>query len=126
MSLTSSLSDAQFAATTPSATPVPVIVEALKKLATLQGLEEHEYAWLATNGTERVMESGTTLFHDGDAAIAMTILLRGEIHVRRERGGPSALFVGRAGQITGLLPFSRMKTYGGTRLCGRRGVGPGV
>jgi signal transduction histidine kinase len=113
MSLTSSLSDAQFAATTPSATPKPMIVEALKKLVTLQGLEEHEYAWLAANGTERMMASGTTLFHEGDAAIAMTILLKGEIHVRREKGGPAALFVGRAGQITGLLPFSRMKTYGG-------------
>jgi signal transduction histidine kinase len=90
-----------------------VIVEALKKLVTLQGLEEHEYEWLATNGTERFMESGTTLFHEGDPAIAMTILLKGEIHVRREKGGPAALFVGRAGQITGLLPFSRMKTYGG-------------
>jgi signal transduction histidine kinase len=113
MSLTSALSDAQSATTMPSATPVAMIVEALKKLATLQGLEEHEYEWLAANGTERIMESGTTVFHEGDRAVAMTILLRGEIHVRREKGGPAALFVGRAGNITGLLPFSRMKTYGG-------------
>jgi signal transduction histidine kinase len=32
--------------------------------------------------------------------------------VRRSQGG-LALFIGRAGQITGLLPFSRMKTHGG-------------
>ncbi len=43
----------------------------------------------------------------------MTILLKGEVHVRREHGGPASLFIGRSGQITGLLPFSRMKTYGG-------------
>ncbi len=107
------MSDTQSAASRPSATPVAVIVEALKKLASLQGLEDCEYEWLATHGTERQMESGTTLFHEGDPALAMTILLKGEIHVRRERGGPAVLFVGRAGQITGLLPFSRMKTYGG-------------
>ena len=43
----------------------------------------------------------------------MAVLLRGEIYVRREHGGPAALFIGRSGQITGLLPFSRMKAYGG-------------
>ena len=43
----------------------------------------------------------------------MIILLQGEIYVRREHGGPAALFIGRSGQITGLLPFSRMKAYGG-------------
>ena len=43
----------------------------------------------------------------------MTILLKGEVHVRRDRGGPAALFIGRSGQITGLMPYSRMKTYGG-------------
>jgi signal transduction histidine kinase len=42
----------------------------------------------------------------------MWILLKGEAHVRRSQGG-LALFVGRAGQITGVLPFSRMKTHGG-------------
>ena len=43
----------------------------------------------------------------------MMILLQGEIYVRREHGGPAALFIGRSGLITGLLPFSRMKAYGG-------------
>jgi signal transduction histidine kinase len=43
----------------------------------------------------------------------MILILKGEIHVRRLQGGPMALFIGRTGQMTGLLPFSRMKTYGG-------------
>jgi signal transduction histidine kinase len=43
----------------------------------------------------------------------MVLILKGEIHVRRQHGGPMALFVGRAGQMTGILPFSRMKGYGG-------------
>jgi signal transduction histidine kinase len=43
----------------------------------------------------------------------MVLILKGEIHVRRQHGGPMALFIGRTGQMTGVLPFSRMKGYGG-------------
>ena len=43
----------------------------------------------------------------------MVLILKGEIHVRRQQGGPMALFIGRGGQMTGVLPFSRMKAFGG-------------
>ncbi len=92
---------------------VPEIIAALQKMVQLQGLQPEEYEWLATHGRELFAEPGMVIFHDGDPAYKMTILLKGEVHVRRERGGPASLFIGRSGQITGLLPFSRMKTYGG-------------
>ncbi|HEV2272549.1 MAG TPA: ATP-binding protein [Acidobacteriaceae bacterium] len=97
----------------PDPARVPEIVAALQKVVHLQGLEPREYEWLARHATEVFAEAGTVIFHDGDQAHKMTILLKGEIHVRRERGGPASLFIGRSGQITGLMPFSRMKTYGG-------------
>ncbi len=96
-----------------SPTPLPELVAALKRVAPLHGMEEFEYEWLAKNGVEEFSETGTTIFREGDPANKMTILLKGEIHVRREHGGPTALWIGRSGQITGLLPFSRMKTFGG-------------
>jgi signal transduction histidine kinase len=92
---------------------VPELVQALKKVTPLLGLEEAEYEWLATHGTELFAESGAVVFREGDPATKMTILLKGEIYVRREHGGPAALFIGRSGLITGLLPYSRMKAYGG-------------
>src|ERR1700684_1598347 len=92
---------------------VPELVQALKKVTPLHGLEETEYEWLADHGTEGFAESGAVVFREGEPATKMTILLQGEIYVRREHGGPAALFIGRSGQITGLLPFSRMKVYGG-------------
>jgi signal transduction histidine kinase len=98
---------------TASRTPIPEIIEALRRVAPLQDMEECEYEWLATHGIERIVPAGVSLFREGDVADTMSIMLRGEIHVRRERGGPAALFIGRTGLITGLLPFSRMKTYGG-------------
>lgn len=100
-------------ATLPEPAHFAEIICALKRIVPLQGLTDEELEWLAAHGTERFSEAGATLFHEGEPAHSMVILLKGEIHVRRERGSPSALFIGRSGQITGLLPFSRMKTYGG-------------
>jgi signal transduction histidine kinase len=87
-------------------------VEALKRVSALHGLSDPELEWLATHGEEVAFPAGAPLFREGDPATKMSILLKGEVHVRRSQGG-LALFVGRAGQITGLLPFSRMKTHGG-------------
>jgi signal transduction histidine kinase len=99
--------------TAPGRTPIPELIEALKRVGPLHGMEESELEWLATHGIERFEPAGTTLFHEGDPATRMNIILKGEAHVRRERGAPTGLFIGRAGQITGLLPFSRMKSHGG-------------
>ena len=96
---------------TPS--PVGKIVAALRTITPLSGLTDSEYEWLAAHGTERVGQTGTMLFRENEPAEHMVMLLEGEIHVRRRHGGPMALFIGRAGQMTGLLPFSRMKGYGG-------------
>ena len=96
----------------PNPTPISEIIAALKRVQQLQGMEEFEYEWLATHGIERFVESGQTIFREGDPANEMTIMLKGEVHVRRE-GGHSAFWIGRSGQLTGTMPFSRMKTYGG-------------
>ena len=53
---------------------------------------------------------GDILYEEGAAAEHMVLILKGEIHVRRQHGGPMALFIGRTGQMTGVLPFSRMKS----------------
>ncbi len=92
---------------------VPMRVEALRSVATLEGLTTPEYTWLAEHATERTFNPGDLVFAEGDPAHSMNILLRGEVHVRRQRTGPLALFVGRAGHLSGKLPFSRMKHYGG-------------
>jgi signal transduction histidine kinase len=98
--------------TTALATPLPEIVDALRRVPTLHGLTDSELVWLATHGEEVTVPAGAVIFREGDPATKMWILLKGEAHVRRSQGG-LALFIGRAGQITGLLPFSRMKTHGG-------------
>ncbi|MFZ0630273.1 MAG: ATP-binding protein [Acidobacteriaceae bacterium] len=100
------------AAVAPVPTPVPEIVEALRRVSALHGLSESELQWLATHCEEVLYPSGGQIFREGEPATRMYFLLRGEVHFRRQQGG-AGLFIGRAGQITGLLPFSRMKTFGG-------------
>jgi len=94
-------------------TPLPEIIAALRTVVQLEGLSDEEYTWLATHCTERVGPDGATVFREGEPASRLNFILRGEVHVRRRHTGPMALFIGRAGQMTGLLPFSRMKVYGG-------------
>ena len=110
---TASPSAAANAAPPPVPTPLSEIVAALRTIQVLDGLEDHEYEWLASHGRERVGETGTILFRQGESACHLNFLLKGEIHVRRWHSGPMNFFIGRAGQMTGKLPFSRMKTYGG-------------
>ncbi len=93
-------------------TPLPEVVDALRRVAALNGLTDAELEWLAAHSEEVVYPAGAPIFREGDPATKMWFLLSGEVHVRRQQGG-LALFIGRAGQITGLLPFSRMKTHGG-------------
>ena len=101
---------------TPPATPTPVeeIAEALDRVVQLHGLPFEDRLWIARNGQEFVAEPGDVLFEEGAPADRMLLILKGEIHVRRQQGGsPMTLFIGRTGQMTGLLPFSRMKVSGG-------------
>ncbi len=101
----------------PSAPAVPTpcgeIVAALRTISTLDGLTDAEYEWIASHGTERKGEHGALVFREDEVALHLDIILSGEIHVQRRHTGPLTFFIGRAGQMTGLLPFSRMKTYGG-------------
>jgi signal transduction histidine kinase len=98
----------------PSAvTPIEDLANALDQVGPLQGLPFEDRLWLARHGQEYHADPGEMLFEEGAPASHMVVLLSGEIHVRRQYGGTAALFIGRTAQLTGLLPFSRMKSYGG-------------
>jgi len=96
-----------------AATSPERIAAAIDNIGALHGLPFEERIWLATHSREVCADAGEVLFEEGAPAEHMVLILKGEIHVRRQRGGPVSLFIGRTGQMTGLLPFSRMKSYGG-------------
>ena len=95
-------------------TPLPEIVAALRTIDSFDGLTDEEFTWLAEHGIERKVSSGMILFREGDPPVGMNIMLKGEVHIRRTQTGSMTFFVARMGQISGILPFSRMKGYGGS------------
>ncbi len=94
-------------------TPPEALAEALELVTPLAGLPFEDRLWLARHGEEFVAQAGDVLFEEGAPADRMILMLKGEIHVQRKHNGSMALFIGRTGQMTGLLPFSRMKASGG-------------
>jgi signal transduction histidine kinase len=93
-------------------TSIPDIIAALRGIDALHGLADHEYHWLASHGSERVAEDRVIVFREGEPAHHLNIILKGEIYVHRRNSGSISLFIGRTGQITGKLPFSRMTSWG--------------
>ena len=92
----------------PEAPPLDSVVDAMRGIAQLDGLTEDEYRWLATHGHHLYFSDGEQVFVSAKPAHSMSILLEGEIHVRRQKAGPVTYFIGRSGQLTGKLAFSRM------------------
>src|ERR1700678_1624251 len=95
------------------ATPVFERTAALRTVEYLQGLSDDEYEWLASRATERIADGQAVVFRQNERAHHLNIILKGEIYVHRRNLGSVTLFVGRTGQITGRLPFSRMVSWAG-------------
>ena len=97
------------------------LAQALRSIPLLADLAEDEIGWLAEHAEELHLADGELISREGEPADRMSIILAGELIGRREKGGEaSRVFIARAGQITGLLPFSRMRVWISTA----RAVGP--
>lgn len=86
------------------------LVEDLRKNKVFGDQPEEELAWLAEQGHEVRLEPGEILFRAGDPADRLFVFFEGEFHGRRDGG---IVFNVRAGDVTGMLPFSRMTTFYG-------------
>ncbi len=81
----------------------------LRRVAAFADLDEADLRWLAERADIRTFEPGEALSVEGEATVEMIALLEGEIVWRKEKGTSDGLvIVSRAGDITGLLPHSRM------------------
>jgi signal transduction histidine kinase len=91
---------------------VSTLIDDLRRVPLLAGLDVDELGWLAEHGLEATYQTGEVLIRPGDRADAMVIMLEGVIEARQPAAQPGApTFWARAGDITGVLPFSRMTTY---------------
>ncbi|MFY9824567.1 MAG: ATP-binding protein [Thermoanaerobaculia bacterium] len=101
--------------------PEEPLRQALRSVPLLADLAEAEIGWLAEHAEELHLADGEVISVEGEPADRMSIVLAGEMMGRREKGGEGRrIFTARAGEITGLLPFSRMRLWVSTV----RAVGP--
>jgi signal transduction histidine kinase len=88
-----------------------VTADDLRRVPTLSDLSEEELEWLASRCTLVELQPGDVLVRPGDPPVWMQIILEGELHMIPEPQAKDAgrFYILRAGAITGMLPFSRMK-----------------
>jgi signal transduction histidine kinase len=90
----------------------PTLETVLRRIDVFSDLREDQLEWFVSHAEERILSAGDVLLHEGDPADTLFVLLEGEIRGRRETGGGDAPgIMVRFGQVTGLLPFSRMTKY---------------
>ena len=101
--------------TNPLSSPQETPEAALRKIDIFSDLSDDQLKWFVSSASELKLTPGDVVIHEGDPADALFVLLEGEVRGRRENGaGDTPGFVARSGQVTGMLPFSRMTHFGMT------------
>ncbi len=85
-------------------------IQELRTVNAFSGLSDAQLHWFIEHADAMSFNQGDYLSHAGDPAVYLLAVLEGTFQVRQEHGdGPVLTFT--AGDVTGFLPFSRMKTY---------------
>ena len=90
----------------------PVVLDQLRTVDIFADLPDEDLVWFVERSELQDAGMGEIVFVEGEPADTMFVLLTGEIHGRREQDG--RIFPFAAGDLSGVLPFSRMKEWGGT------------
>jgi len=97
------------------------LVDRLVAHRTLGSSPRRELEWLAANGTVRHFAAGELLARPGEIPSIMIIMLTGHGAVYIDRGSGRKKFMEwGAGDVTGVLPFSRMTTTIGDPIIDQR------
>ena len=85
------------------------LVERLAGHRTLGTAPRAQLEWLATHGERLTFPAGAVIFPANQAMGSLWVVLEGRMSIRVDRGaGPRKVMEWRAGDVTGLLPYSRM------------------
>ncbi len=87
----------------------------LDVIPSLQGVPKSEKEWLAAHSELKILNQGELYSRQGQEVNTLQFVLEGTLQlVRHDYGKEIGEFRVNKGDITGLLPFSRMKHFGGT------------
>jgi signal transduction histidine kinase len=83
----------------------------LRRVPHFADLPDDQIAWFISQSQELHLKPGDNYSRQGDPADAMFVLLEGEFQWRGELAGETVVLERKAGEVTGILPFSRMKQF---------------
>ena len=83
----------------------------LLRVPAFADLPDDQITWFISQSQEISLKASEPYLHQGDPADAMFVVLEGTLQGRGEFGGETFFFTSKAGDIVGVLPFSRMKFY---------------
>jgi signal transduction histidine kinase len=90
------------------------LIDRLAAHRLLSGAPRSELEWLAAHGTLCRYEAGSVIATDSEPLESLWVFLSGHAAVHVDRGsGPRKVMEWRAGDLSGLLPYSRMKAAPG-------------
>jgi signal transduction histidine kinase len=86
------------------------LIDRLAAHRTLAAVPREELAWIATVGVERTLAPGDILTPSSGPVKGLYIVLDGHLVIRVDRGaGPRIVMEWHGGDVTGMLPYSRVK-----------------
>ena len=92
----------------------PAPAAELRRIAVFHDLPDDQMSWLVAHMEELRFDPGTILAREGDPIVHMIVVLEGEIQIERPNHLGTQIFTVGAGEVSGLLPYSRLTKYGGT------------
>ena len=81
----------------------------LLRIPVFADVPDDQLEWFLSQCQEEFLKPGDTYARQGDPAENMFVVLEGEFQARGELNGETIAFAVKAGDVTGVLPFSRMK-----------------
>src|SRR6267143_2933030 len=83
----------------------------LLRVPAFADLPDDQITWFLSQSQEMHLKAGDTYVRQGDPADSMFVVLEGQYQWRGEFGGETVVLSGKPGDVTGVLPFSRMKEF---------------
>jgi signal transduction histidine kinase len=83
----------------------------LRRVTEFTDLPDDQLDWFLSQSQEMHLKAGEMYSRQGDPADAMFVILEGHLQGRGELNGETVVFDLEPGDVTGVLPFSRMKQF---------------
>jgi signal transduction histidine kinase len=81
----------------------------LLKVQAFEDLPDDQITWFISQSEELLLKPGEIYSRQGDPADWMAVVISGQLEANGDIGGETVIFPIPGGNVTGVLPFSRMK-----------------